>query len=79
MLSSLIFTSFHKVNPLLLAINILTTLIKPGRFLQMDQQFAKMHPRRLELGTLLKDRDDQQPAEWTIRIYNFISIFVIFK
>ena len=25
--------------------------------------FAKMHPRRLELGTLLKDRDDQQPAE----------------
>ena len=41
--------------------------------------FAKMHPRRLELGTLLKDRDDQQPAEWTIRIYNFISIFVIFK
>ena len=41
--------------------------------------FAKMHPRRLELGTLLKDRDDQQPAEWAIRIYNFISIFVIFK
>ena len=41
--------------------------------------FAKMHPRRLELGTLLKDRDDQQPAEWTIRIYNFISIFVIFE
>ena len=41
--------------------------------------FAKMHLRRLELGTLLKDRDDQQPAEWTIRIYNFISIFVIFK
>ena len=38
MLSSLIFTSFHKVNPLLLAINILTTPIKPGRFLQMDQQ-----------------------------------------
>ena len=32
-----------------------------------------------ELGTLLKDRDDQQPAEGTIRIYNFISIFVIFK
>ena len=30
-----------------------------------------------ELGTLRKDRDDQQPAEWTIRIYNFISIFVI--
>ena len=35
-----------------------------------------MHPRRLELGTLLKDRDDQQPAEWTIRIYNFISILL---
>ena len=34
----LIFTSFHKVNPLLLSINILTTPIKPGRFLQMDQQ-----------------------------------------
>ena len=29
-----------------------------------------------ELGTLLKDRDDQQPAEWTIRIYNFISILL---
>ena len=25
--------------------------------------FAKMHPRRLELGTLLKERDDQQPDE----------------
>ena len=42
--------------------------------------FAKMHPRRLELGTLLKDRDDQQPAEW--EQYGFTTLFLflfIFK
>ena len=39
--------------------------------------FAKKHPRRLELGTLLKMISSKLSEP--IRIYNFIPIFVLFK